>query len=237
MAELFVGKQISKESFELTQGEVHHCMRVMRHRIGDDILITQFDGCIYLGTIESVEKERVLVNIKKTHSYEPVPDNRLAIGISLTQQADRFEWFLEKAVENGIHDVFPLICERTESKKMNVERMHRIMYTAAKQTLRPLLPVLHGLIPFKSIFQHLGDFSQRFIGHCEEEANKNFLGASYQKQSSAIVFIGPAGDFTPKEIEWAISNDCIPISLGPYRLRTETAGLTALQILQTIRQL
>lgn len=236
MADLFTGSKISDNRFTINDQEFHHCIRVTRHRAGDRILVTQWDGQIYEGLIESIEKDVANIHIHTLYKSEQIDSTKIAIAISLTHPVDRLEWFIEKAVENGIHEIFPMVCERTEVKKINEQRIHKLILSAAKQSLRPLLPILHPLMKFDHLMPELHSYTQKFIGYCSEEP-LSFLGKLYHSKASAVVMIGPAGDFSSFEIKNALSNQFNPVSLGQYRLRTETAGLTALQIMQTIRQL
>lgn len=236
MPDLFIGQRIHPNGFQLIDSEFHHCVRVMRNSIGSEIRVTDFDGHIYTATIQNIEKDRAYVETKGIYKTESAQAPKLSVAISLTSPSDRLEWFVEKAVENGIHEIYPMICERTEAKKVNRERLLRIEKAAAKQTIRPLLPVIYELRSFDALLDHTSNYPQRFIGHCQDGL-EGFLGKLYNPKQDALVFIGPAGDFGEKEIRNALAKNCIPVSLGDYRLRTETAGLTALQILQTIKQL
>lgn len=236
MSELYFGIKNNEHSFLLQEEEFHHCIRVTRHKPGSKILITAFDGVIYSGIIESIEDHSALVKIEKIHQQEKTDQSRIYVAISLTQQTDRFEWFLEKSVENGIHAIIPTLCQRTLSKKFRPERLNKLIRSAAKQSHRAMIPSLYDAIPLYNLFDQIPDISQRFIGYCDND-EKQFLGKLYNPVRDVVLLIGPAGDFTPEEISWAKSNECKAVSLGDFRLRTETAGLTALQILQTMRQL
>lgn len=234
--DLFVGTRNNEYKFDITDKEFHHCVRVTRHKTGDEILVTDFNGVIYHGRIQAIHPEELNVEILGIYKEEAQDVPKISIAISLTQPMDRFEWFVEKAVENGIHEIIPILCKRTEMDKLKMERLQKIIEASAKQTLRPLKPELHELQKLNEVIVNRKSIAQKFIGHCEDGL-EGFLGKKYNPSKDVLVLIGPAGDFTKEEIELAKANDFIPISLGDYRLRTETAGLTALQILQTIRQL
>lgn len=236
MPDLFVGQKTNADIFQIVESEFHHCIRVMRNSIGSEVLITDFDGIIYTAIVQNIEKDKAQLVIKNIYKTESKDIPKIAIAISLTSPSDRFEWFVEKAVENGIHEIFPMICERTEVKKVNIDRLIRVVRAAAKQTIRPLLPHVSDLKTFDAIINSSSAYPQLFIGHCQDGL-EGFLGKLYNSEHNTLIMIGPAGDFSAKEIEKALDKNYIPVSLGPYRLRTETAGLTALQILQTIKQL
>ncbi|MBK8956266.1 MAG: 16S rRNA (uracil(1498)-N(3))-methyltransferase [Saprospiraceae bacterium] len=236
MPDLFIGNKINDDYFELVEQEYHHCVRVTRHQENSDIYVTDFEGMIFKANIQKIEKDKVLVKITDLYKSETPGMATVSIAISPTSPSERLEWFTEKAVENGIHKIFPMVCERSEVKKVNKERLERIVKAAAKQTLRPLLPDIENLMSFEQVMNATSDIDQKFIAHCNDGL-EGFLGKLYNPQKKAIVLIGPAGDFSNKEIQSALTKNYHPVSLGPYRLRTETAGLTALQIIQTMKQL
>ncbi len=234
--DLFIGTRHNEDKFDIRDKEFHHCIRVTRHKTGDDIYVTDFTGIIYRGRIQAIHPEELNVEILGVYKEEDEDVPKISIAISLTQPTDRFEWFVEKAVENGIHEIIPLLCKRTETDKIKMERLQKIIEASAKQTLRPLKPELRELQKLNEVIESRKNIEQKFIGHCEDGL-EGFLGKKYNPTKDVLVLIGPAGDFTREEIELAKSCGFVSISLGDYRLRTETAGLTALQILQTIRQL
>ncbi len=233
--ELFIGSKYSEQQFLLQEQELHHCIRVTRHKVGDNILVTDFNGTIYNGVLFEFNSNHAIVQIQSIYKTE-TKGPQLSIAISPTHQMDRFEWFVEKAVECGVHTIVPLLCKRTENSKVKLERTQRIITNAAKQTLRPLLPEILEIQTFSEFISDVSGNIQKFIAHCENEP-KSFLGKLYHPKDDALILIGPAGDFTQAEIELAKQNDFIAVTLGDYRLRTETAGICALQILQTIKQL
>lgn len=214
--------------------EFHHCVHVTRHSAGSKVLVTAFDGNIYFGTIDRVEKDHALVSIAGTYLHEDSSGAKRAVAISLTHQADRFEWFVEKAVECGIHAIYPMHCQRTQSRRFAEERLHRIIHASAKQTLRPLKPLLAACQPLAGVLADTVSYPLRFYGDCAATPNQ-FLGKMARAGHDTLVFIGPEGDFSEDEFQLLSSKGCVPVSLGRYRLRTETAGLAALQILQTLQ--
>jgi 16S rRNA (uracil1498-N3)-methyltransferase len=138
---------------------------------------------------------------------------------------ERFEWFLEKATEIGIHEITPIICDHSERKVIKIDRYQKIIESAIKQSLHCYLPKLNDPILLKDFLKK--DFKgQKFIAHCEE-FNKKSLKSQIIAKEDVTLLIGPEGDFSVKEIEMALNNKYNPISLGETRLRTETAALVA----------
>jgi 16S rRNA (uracil1498-N3)-methyltransferase len=144
--------------------------------------------------------------------------------VAPTKNIDRFEWFLEKATEIGIDEITPVICERSERKDVKIDRLNKIITSAIKQSLKAYHPRLNEPVAFKSFIKDAG--GEKFIAHCMD-GQKNSLSDSISRNSSYSILIGPEGDFSPKEIDSALSQGFRPISLGTSRLRTETAALEA----------
>jgi 16S rRNA (uracil1498-N3)-methyltransferase len=138
---------------------------------------------------------------------------------------DRFEWFLEKSTELGISEITPVICNRSERKIVNHERMQKIIVSAMKQSMQPYLPELHKSASFRGFLQQSLP-GQKFIPHCQKNSLP-LLKDTLSLKNNVIICIGPEGDFTHEEIELAIQNGYEEVTLGPARLRTETAGLVA----------
>ncbi|MDQ3142672.1 MAG: 16S rRNA (uracil(1498)-N(3))-methyltransferase [Bacteroidota bacterium] len=232
---LFFGQRISENLFQLQDDEYHHCFKVTRHRLGDAILVTDFQGVIWNGFIESDSTKTCDIKLASVYKTEHIGDANIVLAISPTQQMERFEWFVEKSVEAGVHEIIPLHCARTENTRIKAVRLEKISLSAAKQTLRPLLPKIHPMVSFNTLVT-AADFNQKFICHCED-GTEGFIGKKYNARESVLILIGPAGDFTGEEIQLAKQSGFLAVDLGPQRLRTETAGLAALMILQTIKNL
>jgi len=148
------------------------------------------------------------------------------------KNSNRFEWFLEKATEIGINEIIPLICERTEKQKFRYDRMKGICTSAMLQSQQVWLPILHEPRPFNHLTIEQFKQSQKFIAHCIEEKKRNLSDLVNDSLPSQIILIGPEGDFTPDEIQLALQNHFIAVSLGETRLRAETAGVVAATILR-----
>lgn len=138
---------------------------------------------------------------------------------------NRFEWFLEKATEIGIDEITPLICAHAERATVKSERLKKILIAAMKQSLKSCLPVLHEPQPFGELIRKRCP-GQKFIAYCET-GTEALLQKVLKRGESALILIGPEGDFSPEEVEQAREAGFIPVSLGKSRLRTKTAGVMA----------
>ena len=171
--------------------------------------------------------------VEKVHAETGKRPFRLHLAVAPTKNMARFEWFLEKATEIGVDEITPLVCEHSERVQLRVDRLRKIILSAAKQSLKTYLPVLHEPVKFTD-FVSRNNSGARFVAYVEEQQPMH-LKAAYQK-GDCTIFIGPEGDFSHKEMELAIKSGIIPVSLGPSRLRTETAALVACHIINMVNE-
>jgi 16S rRNA (uracil1498-N3)-methyltransferase len=218
--ELFYSTNIDDNTILLDEIESTHCLRVLRHKTGDSIEVTDGIGHRYSGIISAASKI-CKVEITEKHFEQPL-NKQLHIAIAPPKSIDRFEWFLEKSTELGIETITPLLCRYSERKHINAERCGKIILAAMKQSNRVYLPVLNEMISLEK-FITIPSTAKKLIAHCEE-SEKLTLEKSIAAEQ-VIVLIGPEGDFAPHEIKLAIDAGYENISLGEKRLRTETAAL------------
>ncbi len=218
----------SDSTFVLNEDASKHIIQVLRMKKGEQLQLTDGKGMLLTAEIIGEHKKNCTVNkinLKKISS----PENKITIAISLIKNASRFEWFLEKATEIGITEIIPLKCNRTEKQHFRYDRMKGILVSAMLQSHQAWLPTLHEPISFDKVVSDNNNQS-KFIAHCLDNGLKIEL-KSCEKSTSSIILIGPEGDFVSTEIELALKNNYIPVSLGNNRLRTETAGIVAVTIL------
>ena len=225
--QLFYNPKISTstQQFTFDKTESRHIVRVLRKTIDDTIFITNGSGQLFTSEIVIANDKKCLVKITNIETHKKPWNYYLHIAIAPTKLNDRLEWFLEKATEIGIDEITPIICEHSERKVVKMERMEKIMHSAAKQSLKFHFPKLNEPITFKQ-FMSLNFSGQLFIAHCEETYKKS-LKSELKPQLKTTILIGPEGDFSTKEIQQSLEHKFIPVSLGESRLRTETAGIVA----------
>jgi len=223
-----------KTDMELPQEEAGHCLRVLRMKDGDRLQIADGKGTFYNAVISAVQGKRCMVHIETEERQESLWNGHLHIALAPTKLMDRNEWFVEKAVEIGVDEITFLKTEHSERDVVKMERIEKIAVSAMKQSQKATLPALNGLIPFKS-FVERGFDGDKFIAHCEP-GSKVLLQDVVVPGHDSLVLIGPEGDFSPAEIEMALRVGFRPISLGPSRLRTETAALVAVHIMNLAGQ-
>ena len=216
-------------SNELPEEEAQHCTRVLRLGIGDEITLTDGKGYFYQAEITVATNKRCLVAIKETIFQEPLWPCHLHIAMAPTKNMDRNEWFAEKATEIGFDELTFLNCRFSERKVIKAERIEKILISAIKQSLKARKPVVNELTDFQRFVAQ--DFpGQKFIAHCYE-GEKPLLQDVLEPGKDALVLIGPEGDFSPEEVAQAEAAGFQPISLGKSRLRTETAALVAVHLM------
>jgi 16S rRNA (uracil1498-N3)-methyltransferase len=212
------------ENFSFDKEESKHIIKVLRKKDTDILYVTNGLGVLFKTEITLASDNKCTVKILSIDKTEP-SKFQLHLAVAPTKMNDRYEWFLEKATEIGIHEITPIICDRSERKVVNKERFEKILLTAMKQSNVLFLPKLNDAIPFKE-FIKLKNNGLQLIAHCEE-TDKKTLKSVLKTNENVTMLIGPEGDFSEKEIALAVENNYIPVSLGNTRLRTETAAIVA----------
>ncbi len=212
------------ENFSFDKEESKHIIKVLRKKDTDILYVTNGLGLLFKTEITLASDSKCTVKIISFEKSAP-SKYHLHLAVAPTKMNDRFEWFLEKATEIGIHEITPIICDRSERKIINTERFDKIILTAMKQCNQLYLPKLNSAMTFKE-FVKLKNEGLQLVAHCEE-TDKKTLKSVLVPNENITILIGPEGDFSEKEIEAAIENNYIPVSLGNSRLRTETAAIVA----------
>nr|WP_314897771.1 16S rRNA (uracil(1498)-N(3))-methyltransferase [uncultured Flavobacterium sp.] len=224
--QLFYNPNINEttENFSFDKEESKHIIKVLRKKDSDILYVTNGLGYLFKTEITLASDNKCTVKIISFEKSAPSKFH-LHLAVAPTKMNDRFEWFLEKATEIGIHEITPIICDRSERKVINNERFDKIILAAMKQSNELFLPKLNEAISFKEFVKQKQE-GLNFIAHCEE-TNKKTLKSVLKPSKNITLLIGPEGDFTEKEIELALENNYVPVSLGNTRLRTETAAIVA----------
>ena len=234
--ELFYSQEIEGGICRLDHDESGHCIKVLRHRAGDEISVIDGRGTLYKCRITSDSHkgvEAIVVDSVADWGSHPY---RLHLAVCPTKNNDRFEWFAEKACEMGFDELSPVIGDHSERRVLKTARVEKILVSAAKQSLKAAVPVVNEPISVKefiSSFQNEASDSTtlKLIAYCFDDERvprrsiKEVLDGF--EGTDVIVMIGPEGDFSREEAELALQTGFIPVHLGASRLRTETAALAA----------
>ncbi|NJB70318.1 16S rRNA (uracil1498-N3)-methyltransferase [Saonia flava] len=214
----------SANQFVFPVEESKHIVKVLRKVEGDKLHVTNGKGFLYTVEILLANPKKCKVSIVDTEKEHPKM-YWLHMAVAPTKMNDRYEWFLEKATEIGVNEITPIICDHSERKVIKKERMEKVIQAAMKQSQRSFLPKLNDAIPY-SEFMSQEKKGLLFIAHCENE-EKLELKRRVAADKDVTILIGPEGDFSSSEINTAYEKGFIPVSLGQYRLRTETAAIVA----------
>lgn len=232
--ELLVDPSFSSASGILCPEESLHCVKVMRHREGDAVVVTDGRGTRFDCVIRKADPRGCTLSVEAMTEVAP-PAYNLRMAVAPTKNIDRFDWFVEKAVEIGVTRITPIETEHSERTRVRVDRLQRIILAAAKQSLKYHLPAVDDVTPIDELLT--SDTSeQKFILHCADKPKEHLFTAA-SKGAGTLVLIGPEGDFSSKEVDKALSLGYKECTLGPERLRTETAALVATNVIALRNQL
>jgi 16S rRNA (uracil1498-N3)-methyltransferase len=231
--ELFYSRDIEGGICRLDQDESGHCIKVLRHRSGDEISVIDGCGTLHRCRITSDSPkgvEAIIIDSEEGWGGHPY---HLHMAVCPTKNNDRFEWFAEKACEIGFDVLSPVFGDHSERKVLKTARVEKILVSAAKQSLKAAIPIVNEPVSVKEFIKEAAedDKSLKLIAYCfeDERAPRRSIKEVLNSfdGTDITVMIGPEGDFSHAEAEAALEAGFIPVHLGESRLRTETAALTA----------
>jgi 16S rRNA (uracil1498-N3)-methyltransferase len=226
---LFYQPELQNGLLELSEEETRHAVRVLRLNVGDGIEVSDGKGVRAKVEIAELSKRSCSFRIlEQTKEAEPVLPK---VAIAPTKNIDRFEWFLEKAVEIGVSEIYPILCSNSERRVIKQERSEKVLLAAMKQSQRNWLPNLHELTYYSDFIEQANQ--PMLIAHCRDAEKVQLIN---QLETESWIMIGPEGDFTLEEIQLALNKGATEIDLGESRLRTETAGIFALSVLNYLKE-
>ena len=229
--ELFFSRDIEGGICRLDHDESGHCIKVLRHRCGDEISVIDGCGTLYRCRITSDSHKGVEAMVLDSSENWGGHPYRLHLAVCPTKNNDRYEWFAEKACEIGLDELSPVIGDHSERRVLKTARVEKILVSASKQSLKAAVPVVNEPTSVKEFIKASTGDSLKLIAYCFEDENiprrsiKEVLD-SYEG-TDVVVMIGPEGDFSQEEATLALEAGFIPVHLGTSRLRTETAAVTA----------
>ncbi len=224
----------ANSSVTLDEKASHHLSKVLRQKVGAKLIVFNGDGLQYQATIEAIQKKSVLVTTETAETQDRESPLKIHLGIAISK-GDRMDWVMQKTTELGIAIITPLFSERTEVKlkgerlEKKLQHWRQICVSACEQCGRNQLPQLNPL-------QNIDDWvntvnaNKKFVLHHRSEKNLD----PQQKYDSIALLIGPEGGLSEAEIAFAYNNQFEPLCLGPRVMRTETAPLAAIAIMQNL---
>lgn len=219
---------------ELPQEEAQHAIRVLRLVEGDEIFLMDGEGVFFRAEVTLAQGKHCHYRIIESIPQEKGWKGHLHIAMAPTKMMERVEWMVEKATEIGVDEFsFPL-CKFSERKQMRKDRVEKIVVSAVKQSRKPWKPVVNDMMPFSEIIKK---HPKGFICHCYDEVPRTDFfeeinNANIGEDEEVMVLVGPEGDFSIEEVKMAVEAGYKSVSLGSARLRTETAGLSAVMMMQ-----
>lgn len=229
--ELFYSRDIDGSICRLDADESGHCIKVLRHRAGDEISVIDGCGNLYRCRITSDSHKGVEAAVLSVEEGWGAHPYKLHLAVCPTKNNDRYEWFAEKACELGFDELSPVIGEHSERRVLKTARVEKVLISAAKQSLKASVPSVNEPVSVREFIFSAPEDALKMIAYCFEDERvprrsiKEVLD-SYSGRD-IVVMIGPEGDFSKAEAELALEHGFIPVHLGASRLRTETAALTA----------
>jgi 16S rRNA (uracil1498-N3)-methyltransferase len=224
--ELYFTSSISEDEkyLYITDDELHHCIKVMRNKIGDNLYATNGYGKIFKGTISSLSKDELIAEVVQVYNYENDLE-RYTFCIPNLKNPERFKFAVEKCVELGITNFIFYPADHSISKKFNKERIEKIILSSMKQSLRAFLP---KIIFLKSIEELITSTAEIILfDQLSELKIKDF---QFDQNKKYLFIFGPEGGFSEKE--YSTLEDVKKINLAQNRLRSETAIIKAASILK-----
>jgi 16S rRNA (uracil1498-N3)-methyltransferase len=221
-------------STELPQEEAMHALRVLRLKAGDEMMLMDGKGSFYRAEVTLAHTHHCCYEIKESLPQQPQWKGRVHLAIAPTKLMDRIEWMTEKAVEVGIDELSFLNCQFSERRVVKVSRIDKIVVSAVKQSRKAWKPEVNEIVSFSDFIVQPRE-GRKYIAHCYDEISRTYLYEELQKPSDSddtLVLIGPEGDFSIDEVKKAVAHGYQSVHLGESRLRTETAGLAAIMMMQ-----
>ena len=228
--EIFFSDSICDGVVELNAEESLHCVRVLRHRTGDEISVIDGEGTLYHCTLLDADAKAATARVESREEGFGAHPYHLTMAVCPTKNADRFEWFAEKAVEMGVDVIAPVIGDHSERKVFKTDRIKRLVLSAVKQSLKGSIPAVPDPVSVRDFITSADKDALKLICYCFEGEQKRISIKDVLQGSDCskiCVLIGPEGDFSPEEVQLALENGWQPVQLGQSRLRTETAALVS----------
>ena len=229
---LFYQPGIPDGVLHLDADESRHCVKVLRHKSGDTITITDGRGFFYDAVITKADISQCFFDIRR-RIEGPARNYFVHIAISPTKNSDRIEWFVEKATEIGVDKITLIDCKNTERGFVKTDRLKKVAISAMKQSIKATLPVIEDqLLQFTEVVEHCQE-QEKYIAFVDHDNPLHLKDAAGQRGSYCLL-IGPEGDFSPEELKTATDLGFAKVTLGPARLRTETAGVVGCHVLNLL---
>ncbi len=201
------------------QDLIQRLIKVLRLKVGDQIIVFDKLGFEFLAQIELLSKNRTELTVIEKRKNLAEPEKKIYLFQAIIKK-DNFEWVIEKGTEAGIFSFTPILTERTIKTNLNFERLRKIAISATEQSGRVFVPIINQIEKFEDSFRKIKDKFILFLDITGEPIKKFFH--EIQKNKEIYIFVGPEGGWSEKEINLVKENNIRIVSLGPRILKSET---------------
>ncbi len=220
---------IATNKFDITDRDmVHQWKSVFRYNVGSQVILFDGSGVDYLCMITSLRNLGATVEVIENKEVN-MKRNNVYLCMAMVKK-DNFELISQKVTEIGVTHIVPILCEHSEKRKLNFERLNKIILEASEQSGRGDIPTIHEVMKLDDVFRKGILPQEKIVLHPEGDALRKYMLGLHEVNSFAV-FIGPEGGFSPKEIELLKSYNVPAISLGSQILRAETAAIAISSLL------
>lgn len=228
---VFYSEDVENDRGTLAVDEIHHCIHVLRHKVGDTIFVANGKGKLYTCLILSIQKSLLRFEVVKIVQL-PVPGLKTGIAMAFNKSMERMEWLVEKSVELGVSNIYFFDCQRAERSKVNVSKLYKVAISAMKQSRHGYLPEILVCNNVANLITETIEYEQKFAAVCVRDQAP--LSSVLNQPCKRLTVVGPEGDFTNEEIQLLSEAGFQAVSLGPTILRSETAGMVAATLLKLL---
>jgi 16S rRNA (uracil1498-N3)-methyltransferase len=207
---------------------LHQWKSVFRYNVGSQVILFDGSGVDYLCMITSIRNLGATVEVIENKEVS-MKRNNVYLCMAMIKK-DNFELVTQKVTEIGVTHIIPILCEHSEKKKLNFERLNKIVLEASEQSGRGDIPTVHDIQTLEEIFQKGILPQEKIVLHPEGKTLKKYFEGLNQVKSFAV-FVGPEGGFSPKEIDLLKSYNVPAVTLGSQILRAETAAIAISSLL------
>jgi 16S rRNA (uracil1498-N3)-methyltransferase len=233
--ELYYQPNIPEGDHLLGPDESRHCVKVLRHKAGDHIWVTDGKGFMYEAKIEKAHHKECTFSIIHKKQYPKKPYS-IHLAFAPTKNIDRTFWVIEKSIEIGVDAIHFFTSFHSERRQLNQQKVHARAISAMKQSLKAYLPAFYDLCTFDELLLRSDQLEmEKYIAYIDNPPPRHLFHQA-TREKSYIVLIGPEGDFSADEVRTAQKRGFHTVSLGESRLRTETAAITACHTLHLLNE-
>lgn len=225
----YINTPISSKKFDITDRDIiHQWKSVFRYNVGSQVILFDGSGIDYLCMITSLRNLGATLEVVENREVNMIRNN-VYLCMAMVKK-DNFEFVTQKVTEIGVTHIIPILCEHSEKRKLNFERLNKIILEASEQSGRGDIPTIHELMTLEEVFTKGILPQEKMVLHPEGDTLKKYLSGLHETKSFGV-FIGPEGGFSPKEIELLKSYNVPIVSLGSQILRAETAAIAISSLL------